>query len=367
MSKLFNFKRWEKANEKPLNESLASLVSLYSMHSPSGGETAVLAFIEQRLVSLGIDYEKDEYGQIYHVSAGQPLLCAHTDQVQKSSPPKSKILLVDGVISAPNFGLGADDKNGVWLILKILADAARNAHTLPSFIFSVQEEQISGRAAECFKAHFLDPETEMPLVPFALVLDRRNGGDIIGYQNRYCSKEFEDKVAEMGEHFGYRPTSGAYSDANGLSRFVNSVNLSVGYYNPHSTSEMTILKELENAGAFVVHLLENARELADIPFVAPKDIWDFDNDDYDYSDLWGRSKSKKKGNKNDNWKVRFDNVFLTGEEREYLGTLLRERLYTVEQRLGEYWEGNVEENDDKFEKLEEEYATIETILDELGQ
>lgn len=321
---------------------LATLLALYSIHSPSRKETNLLDFISVRLAEIGVDCEKDKYGQIYHVSLGQPLLCAHTDQVQKQSPSRSAIKVEGEIISAPNFGLGADDKNGVWIILEVIERCVRDKKPVPSFIFSVEEETCSGRATECFKEHFA--ELEVP-TPFALVLDRRNGGDIIGTGNGYCSEEFENLVSCYGKPFGYEPTIGAYSDANGLSRFLNVVNLSVGYHNPHTTEEYTVISELENALNFTLRLLEAdaAISLASCRFEEKKDFfWDFEP----------QLKKKKKPF------AHLDAIYLLPREKRYLYNLLSERLNVVYRKLEECWMDDAEE-------LEKENEMIEAIMEEL--
>lgn len=353
-------------------KALATLLHLYSIHSPSGSEKPMRQFIERTLQSLGIKYSKDDEGQIWHITENQPLLCAHMDQVQKSAPTIEAIENIGGRISADGFGLGADDKNGIWVILQILRDCLSRKLPIPSFIFSVDEERISGKATKCFEKHFLNKENK-PKVPFAIVLDRRNSGDIIGRSNGYCTREFEDRVTTIGKPFGYKPTMGAYSDADGLSRFVNAVNLSVGYYNPHSTTEYTVWSELLNALEFTKELVldpANVANLASQPFNAcPSLDWEDDDEIYDFSHGWRGGKRGRKSKKTDSinlgydrWSRGYNELWLLDEEKEYLNTMLFDRLTEIEVELNEYWEGNLEEDPEKIAKLESERLRIEGIM-----
>ena len=58
-------------------------------------------------------------------------------------------------------------------------------------------------------------------------------------------------------NFSFKCTSGSLSDTKYISKFIEGVNLSVGYYEPHSRKEYTNLTELENVITFVKKVFEN--------------------------------------------------------------------------------------------------------------
>ena len=64
----------------------------------------------------------------------------------------------------------------------------------------------------------------------------------------------------------------------------------------------------------------------------------------------------------DAWPRDFGDLWVTDVEKDYIEGLLLDRLGKVEHELQEYWEGNVEDDQDNVARLEEEYLTIENIL-----
>ena len=245
------------------------LVKLYTINSKSGNESHILSFISSYLKSRGILYSTDRKGQIFthhkDYDPDKPLLVAHTDQVQCTSPSKASDFLIEGnIISAPGFGLGADDKNGVWIILTLLSHSKSSG--LPfNFLFSTGEEVASFNAEEALGEMIRRGKGRIP--SFALVLDRRGSGDIIGWKNGYCSKEFEEAIYEFASEkgYGFKPVRGVFSDADCLSSHLNCVNLSVGYENAHSSLERTDLRALRHSRKFVWDLVSNAHRFQGFP------------------------------------------------------------------------------------------------------
>ncbi len=225
------------------NEQLELLKKLYLAHSPSRNEEEVAKIVKNELTIMKIPFEVDDKLQIYRFVRGQPIFAAHMDQVGRV---RIKELYIHRGCIFGDGNLGADDKNGVWILLQLL-----NKFPNISFIFSTCEEcgfEIDSLLKK--------KEDELKETPYGLVFDRRHGGDIIGWTNDYCNKDFEDDVHELGKEFGYSPTRGSISDCDQLSRFgVPCVNLSCGYYNPHSEDEFTALVELENALNFADKIL----------------------------------------------------------------------------------------------------------------
>jgi putative aminopeptidase FrvX len=201
-------------------------------------------FICHKLDELGdCDYRTDEFGQIFKIKKNQPFLCAHIDQVGIRPITKVWQGYIEGTKSKIIFGdgnLGADDKNGIWIILRLL-----KANPDLNFVFSTAEE-TGGNLHEikCIKK-----------ASFAIVLDRRGSSDVIGVHNDYCDQDFYDAVLKIGKAYGYKEDVGVFSDADHISTIINCVNISVGYYNAHTTKEYTVVDELVNAARFAYHLI----------------------------------------------------------------------------------------------------------------
>lgn len=210
------------------------LRDLYFISSPSGKEDEMSEFVQKHLTKIGIDYYT--FGkQIYRINSGKPMVCAHMDQVGQGQLKKLE-LVEDYLIGDKN--LGADDKNGIWICLRLLEEFPDI-----SFIFSTSEESF-GEIEE-----ILDLESDkLEHIQYCLVFDRRGCKDIIGTKNNYCEKDLEETVVNLGKDLGFRATDGLFSDCDRLAAHgIPSVNISCGYYNSHTENEFTNLKDLVNA------------------------------------------------------------------------------------------------------------------------
>lgn len=233
--------------------NLELLIEMYKTYSPSEHEADMRRIVERELKQNGIKYETDTYGQVYSVgNKDMPLLVAHMDQVSNCKPAKH-IKIERGVIKAKKYGnLGADDKNGVWLILQVIKQ-----YPDVNFIFSVAEEKCGFQFGTLLELC----ATELDAISYALVLDRQNGSNIIGVNNGYCKNDLENTISQIGLEYSYKPEIGAFGDADTLARFIPCVNLSCGYYNPHTKQEYTIIKHLDNALSFACALIKDVPKL----------------------------------------------------------------------------------------------------------
>ena len=197
---------------------------------------------------------EDNYHNVY-VTKGKsdtyPCVVAHSDQVQegKCTPFVCGEIIFGTNTKQDDFeGLGADDKNGIWVALKCFQkfDAIKLA------FFSSEETGCDGSSRSDL-AFFDDCR-------FVLQCDRKNGNDFISTA-RYvelCSKEF---IKDCNiEAFGYKEAIGMTSDVailkmRGLD--VCCANISCGYYEPHTCREYTKISELNNCLAFVQNIITN--------------------------------------------------------------------------------------------------------------
>jgi hypothetical protein len=228
-------------------EEKEMLLELFRMYAPSGQEECVANYVSLQLTNLGIKFTRDKNNNIYNFdNIGKPLLSAHMDCVGKEECgwyinfvnifPYGKDEIMKGMGN-----IGGDDKCGVFLILLIL----RN-HPDFNFCFSVGEEVggVEGIKSIDFKKMKEDGITDN--IPYALILDRRNMGDIICVQNSYGSKEFDEALSLVGKEFGYKSERGSVSDANTISEYINCANLSVAYHNAHTKTEFVSLMGMKN-------------------------------------------------------------------------------------------------------------------------
>ncbi|GCF09178.1 M20/M25/M40 family metallo-hydrolase [Dictyobacter arantiisoli] len=121
-----------------------TMVELVKIPSTSGQEAYVRAYLEKRLIALGLKTQTDAQGNLIATREGEgtPLLLnAHMDRVAPGlghTPVlKEGILYSDGQTN-----LGADDAAGITIILEVLRRAIEQQLPLPPLVllFTVQEE-----------------------------------------------------------------------------------------------------------------------------------------------------------------------------------------------------------------------------------
>jgi len=247
------------------------LKDLYYIYSPSGYEQKMSEFIQKYLDSLNIKYKVDG-NIIYSLKKNTLLLCAHQDQV--SNYPIQKIRMHNNIIYADG-NLGADDKNGIWITLKLLKEFPET-----SFIFSDKEEVGGNIDKLLFKYQTLLSE-----MLYCLVFDRKGSSDIICNDNTYGSPEFEYDLEKIGKKFRYKPSQGLWSDCDILSEYISCCNLSCGYYNAHSKTEYTKFNELNNALLYGKEILNTLTKQYEPPIKYNdtfKDSWKHDEFDKYY-------------------------------------------------------------------------------------
>lgn len=147
--------------------------------------------------------------------------------------------------------LGADDKNGIWVILMLLKEGKQI-----NFAFCHSEEVGGIGSSQIVKDKDLSSFIEE--CPFGIVIDRRNAHDIIGFENKYCLT-LDDKLEQFSKERGYKfeTARGSISDADKFSNLIECVNLSCGYYEPHTSKEYTNLNELWNTLNFCRDIVDH--------------------------------------------------------------------------------------------------------------
>lgn len=150
-------------------------------------------------------------------------LVAHVDTVHRM--PVSELYHDEkkNVLWSPQ-GLGADDRAGVFAIIKMLLDGYR-----PTIIFCDGEE-IGGVGANALIRDFPQAKEELK---YMIELDRRGARDAVFYS---CDN---DKFEEYITSFGFVTDWGTFSDISIIAPAWGfaAVNLSIGYENEHSLGE----------------------------------------------------------------------------------------------------------------------------------
>ena len=227
----------------PKEYNMELLHSLYKIHTPdTKGEDQMREFIRSKLKGLNLDITKDKYGNLLIRPIAKSynkhiVLSAHLDQVETNGKVEFLDYLDDVILGYNAFeeqtSLGADDKNGLYIILEAYR-LLPESHYPTAVLFSQEEEGCIG--SKQFNLSVLKH------CQYGIVLDRRGyeevlikgAGNLFGYE----------LPVFLSKLWGWNTGNGSVSDTVSLSYELDSVNLSVGYYNAHQKTEYTNITEL---------------------------------------------------------------------------------------------------------------------------
>ena len=239
------------------------LKQLFCIHSKSGKEGKIRKFIWNwvRQTVPDAKIECDKPGNLY-VTKGKsdtyPCIVAHLDQVQERHSKDFIAYEAEDIIIgfSPKHkeqqGLGADDKCGLWIGLKCLQkfDCLKLA-------FFVGEE-VGCKGSGLANMAFFDD------CRFVIEPDRKGSEDLItqiGW-TPLCSDDF---LKDIGfKKFGYKETDGMMTDIEALKDhglLLSCINVSCGYYKPHSNEEFVYKPALLNCFAFVEHIIKTCTKV----------------------------------------------------------------------------------------------------------
>ncbi|MCU1806386.1 M20/M25/M40 family metallo-hydrolase [Cytobacillus firmus] len=243
------------------------LEELLNISGESGNEGKIRKHAEKILAPLVDHLTYDSKGNIlaqkrYRGGNGPTILLnAHLDTLVPFDP--DRIIVKEKNIWTSSSGiLGADDRAGVAVLLQMAKNLEKSSFRgTVKFILTVEEE-IGLVGAQHVDEYFLWD------VDAAIVLDRRGTGDIViscgGYipfcDDRYG--QFIESTAIKAGLSNWKCTNGGSSDTRiWAAHGIQSVNLSVGYLNEHTSDEKLDVEGCYDTVKFVEAIFERAREL----------------------------------------------------------------------------------------------------------
>ena len=238
------------------------LYELYKIYSPSGVETSmsnyIISWIKKYVPNAQII--KDNIGNLY-VTKGEsdkyPTLCCHMDQVQINHSDDFEILVKNNKIYGYSKlnqryeGLGADDKNGIWVCLNML-----KKHNILKIFFSVQEEIECKGARQADMSFFKNS--------MYIIEPDCSGKDVVKTTLKGLKCASDDFINDINaEKYGYKFAEGKRVDILILSKRgvgVSCINISTGYYDEHTDEEYTVKKDLIKCLNYVDYLISNLKK-----------------------------------------------------------------------------------------------------------
>ena len=204
------------------------------------GIKKIFSLNQNQLLNILSSTLKTKYGKQniiktkdYIIAKGSIPIClvAHLDTVFPFPP---NIIYYDkeqNVMWSPE-GLGADDRAGVFAILKIL-----QRNYLPHIIFTTNEELGCVGTFALISKYKKNPFNKLKYI---IELGRQGKKDSVYYE---CDNE---KFKKYINNFGFIEKSGSFSDISVLGEAwgIAAVNLSIGYYNEHSHIETLNIHEM---------------------------------------------------------------------------------------------------------------------------
>lgn len=206
-------------------------------------------------------------------------LVAHADTVFEDTKTMKPVYFdrQQNVCWSPE-GLGADDRAGIYSILRILKTGLR-----PHIIITTDEECGCVGALKLVGKEKLCPFSD---IRFMIQLDRRGTNDCVFYD---CAN---DEFTTFIESYGFKSAFGSFSDISVIAPAwgVAAVNLSIGYKNEHSVSETLNIAAMCDTIERVIKILTDVQEhLEEIPLYEYKEnspaFWENWNGGYSYG--WG--------------------------------------------------------------------------------
>ncbi|MBT2706880.1 M20/M25/M40 family metallo-hydrolase [Bacillus sp. ISL-47] len=256
---------WKREIDKQL--FFDQLEELLNINGESGNEGKIRNHAEKILAPLVDHLTFDSKGNIlaqkrYRGGNGPTILLnAHLDTVLPIDPGRT-ILKEKNFWTSSSGILGADDRAGVAVLLQMAKNLEKSRFSgTVKFILTVEEE-IGLVGAQHVDDYFLRD------VDAAIVLDRRGTGDIVvscGGFIPFCDEKYGQFIKSTAIKAGltnWKCTNGGSSDTRvWASLGIQSVNLSVGYFNEHTSDEMLDVEGCYNTVKLVDAVFERAREL----------------------------------------------------------------------------------------------------------
>jgi hypothetical protein len=160
------------------------------------------------------------------------MLVAHLDTVHKTLPSIICYSKNGDYMMSPQ-GIGGDDRCGVYIILTLLAKLP-----FKPYVLFTMDEEIGGKGASAFVDYMMSHD--IPDLKYIVEYDRKDNDDCVFYG---CgNQDFIDFV----ESFDFKEAYGTFSDISIIAPefSVAAVNLSSGYYNPHTEHEYVSFSDM---------------------------------------------------------------------------------------------------------------------------
>lgn len=240
------------------------LLNLLRVQTNSENEKLMILYLDKELRGLKLPYYIDAAGNVL-VTKGKagiyPCVISHMDTVHKfvsdleicqDINDKDCLFAVNG---KQRVGIGGDDKCGVFACLYLLK-------VMPQIkvVFFSREESGCRGSRDINKSFFDD-------CSYLIQLDRRGKRDFIQtyWNKKTVSHEFSSEIGLVKKKYKYKNQTGTVTDVMKLwdrRVGISCINLSCGYYEPHSENEHISITDLWHSVKFtkeIIHTMQLKR------------------------------------------------------------------------------------------------------------
>lgn len=243
--------------------NLGLLIKTLSVQSKSNDDSNMIKFVKNFLSKNKIKYKEDTYGNIYVTkgkSKSYACVVSHMDTVHPMIDKEYfKIFKLKDILYAMNVelgeqvGIGGDDKVGIYITLQLLKDL----DNIKAVFYRNEEIGCLGskHSIQHEKSFYNDCN-------FILQCDRKYKSDFITRSGgtKMCSTDFINSVTPYMEKYGFKEETGISTDVDKLVKGdvgISCVNISSGYYRPHTDTEIVKISEVLNTFNFVTDIINN--------------------------------------------------------------------------------------------------------------
>lgn len=183
---------------------------------------------------------KDEYGNyFYEIGDSNTIFTSHLDTVTKEQKFVNHVIEDKFIKTDGNSILGADDKAGITVLLTMIK------HDVPGLYYFFIGEEVG-----CIGSGLASVNKKFKEYKKMISFDRRGESSVITHQSwvRTCSDKFANALCEQFSNQGMKykiDNTGVYTDSAEFTEVISEcTNISVGYYNEHTTTEKQNLEHL---------------------------------------------------------------------------------------------------------------------------
>ena len=241
---------------------LEKVLSIQTTNSTNQGDARIIEYIKRFINSNKLRYTEDKYGNIYVEkgnSSAYPCIVSHVDTVH-SMETAFMIKKINyrwfafNPITMRQAGIGGDDKVGVAMCLSLLKDC----ENIKVVFYRDEEDGRKGSTQSILhnKEWYKD-------CSFLLACDRRGHSDLIleagGCSNSMISDDFKNDFEHIFKKYNFKKANGSVSDATNLFEKgidISCLNVSVGYYNPHTASEYVDIRDVTHTYKMLMDMVE---------------------------------------------------------------------------------------------------------------